>query len=328
MDNNMFEGNIQFIKDKERIAAKLYFHCHDENGVSLREAPTNVESVNCKIAEIYSTSIENKFLSARHYGVANIEDVEEFDTAHTYYYYKDEYPNDLQFLFSDDSGKFVFSDSGYQSIKGYLINLTYGKKSVSLYKYRHNFDIHVKPTLLTLLRVDNELRSPSSESIIINEKFDYLIFDSYLFAMSISTLERKIKFDERVKRQSKEVIESLETHELQLVEDYAKLGEFLDADFNFAKKLKFIDFDGKLWNTPFSQVKKKIESRPKLSKYLKFSADGSKFSITSKQGAKIFFKLCNDKVMESILSGEVHLVDNIESVEETGTEPIDNNVNE
>lgn len=134
--------------------------------------------------------------------------------------------------------------------------------------------------------------------------------------MSLSTLERKIKFDERVIRKSEQVIQAIEESEIDIVEGFEKLKEFLKDDFGFAKKLKAVDFNGLLWTTPFKDVKKQIEARPKLSKYLKFNKKGDKFNITSKQAAKIFFKLCNNEVMESVLNGDVHLVGDVESIEE------------
>ncbi len=316
MDKNELLKKVAFLKQKDKVAAKLYFHYNDGTDDFLLEAPTNNNSVDQKIAEIYTDSVVSRFNEHRSFQILDITNVEEFDTTATHYYYEDEYPADLAFLFMIKKGKFIFKNHPYDNIKGYLINLTYGKNSISLYKYRHNFDIKIKPTLLTLLRVDNELVSPSHESIIINEKFDYAIIDNYLIAMSLSTLERKIKFDERVNRQSEQVIQSIEESEIDIVEGFDKLKEFLKDDFGFAKKLKTVDFGGLLWTTPFKDVKKQIESRPKLSKYLKFNKKGDKFNITSKQAAKIFFKLCNNEVMESVLNGDVHLVGDVESIEE------------
>ena len=76
----------------------------------------------------------------------------------------------------------------------------------------------------------------------------------------------------------------------------------------FAKKIKQIDFQGVLWTTDFKIVKAAIESREKLKKHLKFNKAGDKFNIKSKMAAKLFFSLCNDLVMESILSGKVSTV--------------------
>lgn len=316
MDKKELLNKVAFLKQKDKIAAKLYFHYNDGSEDFLLEAPTNNDSVDQKISGIYTDSVLSKFNEHRNFQLLDISNVEEFDTTATHYYYNKDYPDDLAFLFMKKKGKFTFKNHPYDNIKGYLINLTYGNDSISLYKYRHNFDIHIKPTLLTLLRVDNELVSPSSESIIINEKFDYAILDEYLIAMSLSTLERKIKFDERVNRQSEQVIQSLKDSEIDIVEGFEKLTDFLKDDFGFAKKLKAVDFGGLLWTTPFKDVKKQIESRPKLSKFLKFNKKGDKFNITSKQAAKIFFKLCNNEVMESVLNGDVHLVGDVESIEE------------
>ncbi|HOJ07768.1 MAG: DUF4868 domain-containing protein [Ignavibacteriota bacterium] len=316
MDKQELLKKLNFLNDKNKVAAKLYFHYNDGKGDILLEAPTNNDAVDKKIASIYVDSVQLKFNEDRTFHLSDITQVEEFDTVATYYYYKDKYPADLSFLFKEEKGKFSFKKHPYENIKGYLIDLTYGNDSILLYKYRHNFDIRISPTMLTLLRVDNELTSPSHESIIINEKFDYAIVDKYLVAMSLSTLERKLKFDERVNQQSKAVIQSIKDFERQIVEDYTKLEEYLMQNFNFAKKLKSIDFDGLLWKTPIADIKKQIDSRPKLNKYLKFNKKGDKFQITSKQAAKIFFKLCNDKVMESILSGNIHLVDEVESIDE------------
>jgi len=316
MDKNEILKKVAFLKHKDKVAAKLYFHYNDGTQDFLLEAPTNNDSVDQKIAGIYTDSVVSKFNEHRNFQLLDITNVEEFDTTATHYYYEKDYPDDLAFLFMKKKGKFTFKNHLYDNIKGYLINLTYGNDSISLYKYRHNFDIHIKPTLLTLLRVDNELVSPSHESIIINEKFDYAILDEYLIAMSLSTLERKIKFDERVNRQSEQVIQSIKDSEIDIVEGFEKLTDFLKADFGFAKKLKAVDFGGLLWTTPFNDVKKQIESRPQLSKFLKFNKKGDKFNITSKQAAKIFFKLCNNEVMESVLNGDVHLVGDVESIEE------------
>lgn len=315
MEKSNFLDKISFLSEKDKIAAKLYFHYGDGNQNVLLEAPTNNESVDNKMAKNYTDSILSKFNEERNFQLLDISNVEEFDTVATHYYYENNYPDELKILFSKKKLKYNFKRHHLGKIKGYLINLNFGKENISLYKYRHNFDIHIKPTLLTLIRVDNELQSPSNESIIINEMFDYAIVDNYLIVMSLSTLERKVKFDERVKRQSAEVIGSLKSSPIQIVEGYEKLEEFLDENFNFAKKLKSIDFDGLLWKTPFEEVKIRIQHRPKLSKYLKLNKDGNKFEITSNQSAKIFFKLCNDKVMESILSGNIHLVDDVESID-------------
>lgn len=314
MDKNELLQKVAFLKGKDKVAAKLYFHYNDGKDDFLLEAPTNNATVDQKISGIYTDSVVSKFNENRSFQLLDISNVEEFDTTATHYYYDKDYPLDLAFLFMNKAGKFTFKNHPYDNIKGYLINLTYGKDSISLYKYRHNFDIHIKPTLLTLLRVDNELVSPSHESIIINEKFDYAILDNFLIAMSLSTLERKIKFDERVKKQSEEIIESIEEKGAELVEGIDKLKEYLSDNFEFAKKMKSIDFNGLLWTSDFESIKQKIQSRPKLNRIMKFK--DNKFNITSKQAARIFFKLCNDQVMESVLSGDVSLVDGVELIEE------------
>lgn len=314
MDKNELLKKVAFLKDRDKVAAKLYFHYNDGKDDFLLEAPTNNDTVDQKISGIYTDSVVLKFNENRSFQLLDISNVEEFDTTATHYYYDKDYPDDLAFLFMDKQGKFIFKSHPYANIKGFLINLTYGKDSISLYKYRHNFDIHIKPTLLTLIRVDNELVSPSNESIIINEKFDYAIIDEFLIAMSLSTLERKIKFDERVKKQSEEIIESIEEKGAELVEGIDKLKEYLSDNFEFAKKMKSIDFNGLLWTSDFESIKQKIQSRPKLNRIMKFK--DNKFNITSKQAARIFFKLCNDQVMESVLSGDVSLVDGVELIEE------------
>lgn len=307
---NLLE-KVAFLKDKGKIAAKLYFHYNDGED-KLLEAPTNNESVDKKLANNYSDSVLAKFKEERDFKILNIDEVEEFDTKATHYYYEKDYPKELNFLFAKKEEKYRFNNHEYKNIKGYLIDLTFGKDNILLYKYRHNYDIHIKPTLLTMVRVDNELTSPSHESIIINDNFDYLITGSYLIAMSLSTLERRLKFEKRINQQSEQIIESINENGKDLVEGIEKLEEYLKENFNFAKKMKVVDFNGVLWNTPFTTVKAKIESYPKLKSIMRFK--GNKFNITSKQAARIFFKLCNDEVMESILSGDVSLVDGVEAI--------------
>ncbi|TAJ11643.1 DUF4868 domain-containing protein [Marinilabiliaceae bacterium JC017] len=314
MDKNELVAKVAFLEQVDKIAAKLYFHYNDGSGDILLEAPTNNESVDKKLSNNYSESVLSKFNANRDFKVLNIAKVQEFDTVATHYYYKENYPEDLQFLFNKSNKEYNFNDHDYKNIKGYLIDLTFGKESVLLYKYRHNYDIHIKPTLLTMIKVDNELTSPSHESIIINEKFDYAILGEFLVAISLSTLERKIKFDERVKKQSKEIIDSIKENGSEIVEGIDKLEEYLAENFEFAKKMKSIDFNGLLWISDFDSIKQKIQSRPKLNRIMRFK--DNRFNITSKQAAKIFFKLCNDQVMESILSGDVTLVEGVELIEE------------
>lgn len=315
MDKKSLIEKIDFLQDKDKIAAKLYFHYSGKDGDVLLVAPTKNDSVDQKIAKLYTDSVLSKFNMDKGFHLLDINNVEEYDTVATHYYYENNYPQELNILFSKNTEEFKFGEHQYADIKGYLIKLSFGKDTLSLYKYRHNFDIHIKPTLLTLIRMADVLTSPSNESIIINEKFDYVVIENYLIAISLSTLERKIKFDERVNKESKEVIESIKLFGIQIVEGYDKLEEFLLSDFNFAKKLKSVDFNSLLWTTPFKDIKTRIEKKPQLIKYLKFNKTGDKFEITSKQGARIFFKLCNDKVMESILSGNILLVNEVESIE-------------
>lgn len=314
MDKNELVAKVAFLEQIDKIAAKLYFHYNDGSGDVLLEAPTNNESVDKKLSKNYSESVLQKFNSERDFKILDIAKVEEFDTIATHYYFKAYFPEDLQFLFKEKNNEYNFNDHDFKNIKGYLIDLTYGKESILLYKYRHNYEIHIKPTLLTMIKVGNELTSPSHESIIINENFDYAILNETLIVISLSTLERKIKFDERVKKQSEEIIESIEEYGSEIVEGVDKLKEFLAENFEFAKKMKSIDFNGLLWTSDFESIKRKIQSRPKLNRILKFR--DNKFNITSKQAARIFFKLCNDQVMESILSGDVSLVEGAELIEE------------
>jgi hypothetical protein len=175
MDKNELLKKVAFLKDKDKVAAKLYFHYNDGKDDFLLEAPTNNDSVDQKISGIYTDSVVSKFNDHKNFQLLDISNVDEFDTTATHYYYNQNYPEDLAFLFMEKKGKFVFKNHPYANIKGFLINLTYGNDSISLYKYRHNFDIHIKPTLLTLIRVDNELTSPSNESIIINLTMQFLM---------------------------------------------------------------------------------------------------------------------------------------------------------
>jgi hypothetical protein len=314
MDKNELVAKVAFLEQVDKIAAKLYFHYNDGSGDVLLVAPTNNESVDKKLSKNYSESVLSKFNSERDFKILDIAIVDEYDTVATHYYYKEDYPEELQFLFNEKDDEYNFNDNDFKNIKGFLIDLTYGKESILLYKYRHNYDIHIKPTLLTMIKVDNELTSPSHESIIINENFDYAILNETLIAISLSTLERKIKFDERVKKQSGEIIKSIEEKGSEIVEGIDKLKEYLAENFDFAKKMKSINFDGLLWTSDFGSIKQKIQSRPKLNRIMKFK--NNKFIITSKQAARIFFKLCNDQVMESILSGDVSLVEGAELIEE------------
>ena len=312
MKKEDFINSISFLNDETKVGAKLYFHYLDGNKDIVLEAPTDNTSVDKKLSKIYSESILEKF--KKDFELQDISNVEEFDSKTTFYFYESKYPKELKFLFEEFTLKYNFKKHEYSNIKGYIVNLNYGKNNLTIYKYRHNYDIHIKPTLLTLVKIDNELTSPSNESIIINEKFDYLISDKYLVASSLSMLERKLKFNERVNKQSTTLVQSLIDSDVQILEDVVKIRELLNDDFGFAKKMKPINFKGLLWNTPIKKLKKKFKNHPKLLAHLKFNNDETMFKITSKQGAKIFLSLCNDKVMESILSGDVHLVDDVENI--------------
>lgn len=101
MDKNELVSKVTFLEQADRIAAKLFFHYNDGNGDVLLIAPTNNESVDKKLSKNYSESVISKFNSNRGFKILDIAEVDEFDTIATHYYYKEDYPVDLQFLFND-----------------------------------------------------------------------------------------------------------------------------------------------------------------------------------------------------------------------------------
>src|SRR5690606_9940849 len=119
MDKNELLKKVAFLQQKDKVAAKLYFHYNDGTEDFLLEAPTNNDSVDQKIAGIYTDSVVSKFNEHRSFQILDITNVEEFDTTATHYYYEEDYPDDLAFLFMKKKGKFTFKNHPYDNIKGY-----------------------------------------------------------------------------------------------------------------------------------------------------------------------------------------------------------------
>jgi hypothetical protein len=316
MDKSAFIESFSFLNDGAPVAADLYFHYQDDDQQRfLLKAPTNVEEVNKKLSRIYSSSISATFSSDKDFEVLDLSQIKEADEKTTYYYYKKDYPPGLDIIFEKKTPQFKFSSHKYSFIKGFVIKLNSGKNQITLYKVRNPLDFHVKPTMLTLLRVENGFTSPSDESLILNDKFDYVLIGSTLIVMNMNQLERKYKFEERIKLHSQTIIKSLKTKGKNIVEGFDHLETFLSNNMGFAKKLNSIDFNGVLWKTDFKVIKKAIQEHPSLAKYLKFNKSGTKFNIKSVKAARIFFSLCNDLVMESVISGKVATVTEKDEIE-------------
>lgn len=314
MDKKEFLKEINFISS-DKVAASLYFHYVDEDSEKLLKAPTDVDTVNKKLAKIYSDSILKKLGSKVDYEILPIEEVTEYDEAITYYYYTKNFPEKLEFLSKSHHELFSFKKHKYKNIKGFVIKLTYGKQEILVYKFRNNFDVQVQKTILTILKVEEGFTSPGDETITLNDKIDYILYNQNLIVINLSQHERKLKFIDRIKLHSKNIIKSLQDNAKNIDEGIESLTKYLDDNISFAKKMKPINFEGVLWKTDFALIKISIEKHEKLKKHLKFNDTGDKFSIKSQVASKLFFSLCSDLIMESILSGEVVTVHEKEEIE-------------
>ncbi len=316
MDKTQLIASVSFLKDAADIGADLYFHYQDENETkSLLKVPTNIDEVNKKISRIFSKSIIETFSPDKEFDVLNLSHVKEADPITTYYYYQNNFPDLLNIVFEQKTPVYKFSRHKYGNIKGFVIKLNLGAKQIVLYKVKNPLDFHVKPTMLTILRIENGFTSPSDESLILNDKFDYVLIGKNLIVMNLDQLERKYKFEERIRLHSKNIIKSLKSNGKSIIHGFDHLENFLANNMGFARKMASIDFTGVLWKTDFKVVKKAIEDHPKLAQYLKFNESGTKFNIKSAKAAKIFFSLCNDLVMESIISKKVATVTEKDEIE-------------
>ena len=315
MNRALFSQKLAFLGGEANVGAELYFHYNDGEINELLKAPTDVAKLNKKLATLYSTHILETFKQESAFDVLSIKQVREYDVKNTYYYYQTIFPEGLKIIEADSQTEFSFSAHKYSNIKGYVIKLILGADIVTIYKVRNNIDFHVKKTVLTILRIEDIFTSPSDETLTINEKFDYLLIGNVLLVMDLDQLERKFHFEERIKIRSEKIIKDLKENAKNIVENFDKLQSFLGKNLNFAKKMDDIDYQSALWKTPFSKVKQAIENREDLKKYLKLNATGNKFKIDSDKAAKLFLSLCNDLVVESILSGKVATVSEKENVE-------------
>lgn len=317
MNKKELTESISFLSDHTKVGAELFFHYVKDNETFLLKAPTQVEQLNKKLAKNFCHSVTTIFSTQNEFEVLPITSVREVDPIITYYYYEKDIPEGLQIIFEQAKDTYSFKKHEYSCIKGFVIKLTYGEKQITLYKVKNPLDFHVKPTVMTILRMDDTFTSPSDESLILTEKFDYAVIEKKLVVMNLDQLQRKFKFEERIKLHSKSLMDSLKDKGKAIIEEegFATLETFLSENMNFAKKIKKMDYTGVLWTTDFKVVKAAIESREKLKKYLYFNKKGDKFNIKSKMAAKLFFSLCNDLIMESILSGKVSTVPEKDEIE-------------
>lgn len=304
-----------FLTDHTKVGGELFFHYQTEEESVLLKTPTVVETLNKKISKNFCQSVTETFSADKDFEVMPISKVREMDPIQTYYHYEKKYPDALQVISANAIGDYSFKKHDYKSIKGFVIKLSFGNEQIILYKVKNPLDFHVKPTVMTILRMDDTFTSPSDESLILSEKFDYALTGDNLVVINLDQLERKFKFDERIKLHSASIMTSLEENAKKIVEGFETLETFLEENKSFAKKMKQIDFKGVLWTTDFKTVKAAIEKHPTLKKHLRFNKKGDKFNIKSKIAAKLFFSLCNDLVMESILSGKVSTVPEKDEIE-------------
>lgn len=301
------QGTLQGIL-REPHSLNLFLVLRDGDNYSLRKANIEHEKTEPWLRELFSNSIKERIINAEDLIVRKLSDGDDGKNVIYQYDYED-YSKELSLFcgfdinFAVDLDDFDFSKDDIGKLFGYFVYIGSMDKGVLLFKKHYQITL-VKSGrgFMRLSRKGGCLEKvPEEDMIRLNDDFQLFKVCDKLFVLNISVLERSMGFFELIRKAAKEAVSLIDG--LNIVDDVKKLDGYA-GDFSFARKLSQVRYSSPIvrMGIDAGQIISFTKNHPELKSEFKYTDDGAKIKLESKDSCKAFLKLMNDSYLRSELT--------------------------
>jgi hypothetical protein len=236
------------------------------------------------------------------YTVLQLSDADE--RGKCFYQYDLEVPDELELLENvignDDLQNFNFNDNNLASIKSLIVVLADDDNEVSLYKKLSAVEIIGRGGHI-LKRANQRLERFEDQLLRITSKFQVLRVNEEIIITDLSSIEKSFGFHDVITREATISLDVIT--QMGLVNNMETLQELV-TDVSFARKLTKVARNSPVikHNIPNASIIQFSKSHLFTKNRMRYSADGTQFSLDTRVSKDLLIKILNDDLLTSELT--------------------------
>lgn len=255
-----------------------------------------------ELRQIFIDGINSFVIEKDDYSVLKLSDADE--RGKCFYEYDLEIPAELELLENvignDNLENFNFNDSNLASIKSLIIVLADNDNEVSLYKKLSTVEVIGRGGHI-FERTNQRLKRFEDQLLRITAKFQVLRVNEEIIITDLNSIEKSFGFHDVITREATSSLEVI--NQMALVQNIESLQELVN-DVSFARKLTKVAKNSPVikMNIPNASIILFSKQHPLTKKKMRYSEDGTQFSLDTRVSKDLLIKILNDDLLTSELT--------------------------
>lgn len=254
------------------------------------------------LKQIFIDGLNTFVIDKNDYVVLSLSDADE--RGKCFYQYDLEIPEELTVLESvignDGLSTFNFTDNILTSINSLIVVLADNNNEVSLYKKVSPIEIIGRGGHI-FKKANQRLERFEDQMLRITSKFQVIRVNNELIVTDLNAIEKSFGFHDVITREAALSIDVID--ELELVQNIETLQELV-TDMTFARKLTKVAKNSPVikQGIPNASIIEFSKNHPITKKKMRYSEDGTQFSLDTKVSKNLLIKILNDDLLTSELT--------------------------
>lgn len=301
--NELKESLNEFVESPKNFVACVYGVLQDGENFSIKKldiAATDQPA----IRDIYLKSTKELLIEKSDLSLIKLSSCD--DRREAIYEYDLALPPNIAFLgglnLDDTLPKFNFNTDDLSKIKGLIIEIGNESDTFMIYKSFPLIHLFGRGSLyLGLMKEEERFKRIDQTFLRLTTGFQLLIYQSTLYVIDLSFLEKSTSFKGIIKAEAEKGIEAIES--LGILDSTEPLKDMIE-DLAFSRKLTKVINDSPVIKAGITneQIIQFIQTHVKLKKQIKISDDGTKIILTSKVSKNEFLRVLLDDHLYSKLT--------------------------
>jgi len=255
-----------------------------------------------ELKTMFTDTINQRFFNDEELILSNISDANELINS-AFYYDIDEFPEKLNILQDfntwQDYPNFSFNNDDIKSIKAILITIGNENNYFTVFKHVYSITILKQDKVLGLFPAENRFEKLTNNILQINNTIDFIYVQDNLIINNLKTLTNAYGYKEVIKNQARDRVELI--RELDLIDNINELTTFVD-NVKYAKRILKINPQSPVLQLARTRIISFIRNHEKLSRKIRFNANGDKIMLDSDVSKVITIGILNDDYLKSNLT--------------------------
>lgn len=284
----------------------LYFVLKIDNQFEVKRADIDNVDAGPELCKMFAEQLEDKIINNEDLALIDLSSADERNNA-IYKYDYDEYPEELMTIknFEISSAveyeKFNFNSDDVSKIFAFIIYIGDMNSGITLFTKHYPVTMIKRGTFLLYKRGERLVKFDDSDIFRLNGNFNIFKIENELFIKDLQVLEKNCGFEELIIDRANKMLESISKQ--GIVDNIDDL-KYAASDISYAKKLSKVYINSPVMKKNISNQKiiEFSKTNPGLKTAFKYTDDGERFILDTKNSRNSFIKLLNDDYLISQLT--------------------------